>query len=149
MTEFRQLMLARQKQLREEYEPLVEQRKALKTELDDVTQKLLRIKRELDEIERAERAIAGQEPEPQNTELTIKEAVLKVLETEKRGMTAMQILAAINERFFDGKIARTSLSPQLSRLNHADNKLKYDGTLWSLRTTNDEGPAHAEPSFLD
>jgi hypothetical protein len=30
---------------------------------------------------------------------TIKEAVLKVLDDEKKGLTAQQILAAINERF--------------------------------------------------
>src|SRR5262245_19192530 len=102
MTEFRQFMNARQRQLREEYEPLLERRKALRTELDEVTHRLLMLRKELDEIDRAEKAVADEPPE-EKIELTIKEAVLKVLETEKRGMTAQQILAAINERFFDGK----------------------------------------------
>ena len=103
---------------------------------------------EIEQIEKAEQAIAGVEA-PVKTELTIKQAVLKVLEDEKRALNAQQILALINERYFDGKVVRSSLSPQLSRLNHDDHKIKYDGTLWSLRSPNEEGPEKSEPSFLD
>jgi chromosome segregation ATPase len=145
--DLRLFMTERQKAIREEFDPLLERRKALKAELDEVTSKLLLLKKELDEIERAEQAIAGAEP-PQKVELTIKQAVMKVLENEKRGMTAQQILAAINERYFDGKVVRSSLSPQLSRLNHADHKIRFNGVNWSLRSKDEEGPADAEPSFL-
>lgn len=148
MTDLRLFMSQRKKEIREEYEPLGERRRALRIELDEVTQRMLRLKTELDEIEKAEQAIAGHEPEPP-MELTIKQAVVKVLEDEKRPLSAIQILAAINERYFDGKIARSSLSPQLSRLAHNDKKLKYDGRLWSLRSsTDEEGPEDPEPSFL-
>jgi DNA repair exonuclease SbcCD ATPase subunit len=149
MTELRMFMNTRRTQIQKELAPLLERRQALRTELDEINVKLARLKRELDEINQAEQAIGGTGQSPHKTELTIKAAVLMVLEEEKRGMTAQQILAAINERYFEGKIARSSLSPQLSRLNHDDEKVTFDGTLWSLRTENDEGPANAEPSFLD
>jgi chromosome segregation ATPase len=149
MMDLRLFMTERQKAIREEYEPLLERRKALRAEFDEVTKKLTLLKKELDEIEKAEQAIASTEAPTQKIELTIKEAVLKVLEDERRGMTAQQILVAINERFFDGSVVRSSLSPQLSRLNHKDKKIKFNGTLWSLRSGDEEGSAIAEPSFLE
>jgi hypothetical protein len=149
MSELRLFITSREKEIREELEPLLERRKAIRAELDEIAPRVLRLKKELDELERAQQAISGTDQEQPKKDLTIKEAVLKVLEDEKRGMTAQQILVAINERFFDGNVVRSSLSPQLSRLNHDDHKVKYDGLLWSLRTENDEGPASAEPSFLD
>jgi len=147
MPDLRLFLTERKKEIRDDYEPLSERRRALRTELDEVTMRMLRLKKELDEIERAEQAIAGLEPEPK-VELTIKQAVLKVLEQESRPMSALQILAAINERYFDGKIARSSLSPQLSRLATNDKKIKYDGRMWLLRSENEEGPEDSEPSFL-
>lgn len=146
--DLRLFMTERHKAIREEMEPLLERRRLLRSELDEVSNRLASMKRELDEIERAEKAIAGTAPEPQKVELTIKQAVLKVLEEAKRGMTAVDILAAINERFFDGNVARSSLSPQLSRLNHGDKKITFDGSLWSMRLENEEGSTDAEPSFL-
>jgi chromosome segregation ATPase len=146
MTDLRLFMSQRKKEIQEEFDPLAERRRSLRAQLDEVTTRMLRLKTELDEIEKAEQAIAGHEPEPK-VELTIKQAVMKVLEQERRPMTALQILAAINERYFDGKVARSSLSPQLSRLANNDNKIKYDGRMWSLRSENEEGPEESEPSF--
>lgn len=146
--DLRLFMTERQKAIREEYEPLLERRKALRAEFDEVTKKLVLLKKELDEIEKAEQAIAGNVPD-QKIALTIKEAVIRVLDDEKRGMTAQQILVAINERFFDGSVVRSSLSPQLSRLNHKDKKIKFNGTLWSLRSGDEEGSVITEPSFLE
>jgi chromosome segregation ATPase len=150
MTEFRLFMSQRRTQIEKELQPLIARRSELRTEMEQVISRITGLSKELEELKRAEQAIAGEETErPSHARLTIKDAVLKVLEQEKRGLTAQQILAAINERFFDGGIARSSLSPQLSRLNHDDHKITYDGTLWSLARQNDEGPAKAEPSFLD
>lgn len=65
------------------------------------------------------------------SEATIKEMVLEILiENQGRGMTALDILACINERV-DVDYPRTSLSPQLSRLK-ADGKLHREGFLWAL-----------------
>jgi chromosome segregation ATPase len=150
MTELRLFMTQRRTQVEEELEPLVARRNELRAEMEKLIGRISGLSKELEELKRAEQAIAGEEIERSApARLTIKEAVLKVLEQEKRGLTAQQILATINQKFFDGGIARSSLSPQLSRLNHVDHKITFDGTLWSLDHQNDEGPAKAEPSFLD
>jgi hypothetical protein len=61
---------------------------------------------------------------------TIKQAVLQVLKHEPAGLTALEILAAINSQFFEHKILRTSLSPQLSRLKDNDRKVTLRGNRW-------------------
>lgn len=151
MTELRAFITQRQTQVEEELRPLLKRRTELRSEMEQIIARITRLSSELEEIKRAEQAIAGgadsERSEPRR--LTIKRAVLKVLADSKGGMTAQQILAEINERFFGGEIARSSLSPQLSRLHHEDHKITFDGRLWSLNRENDEGPAKAEPSFLD
>jgi chromosome segregation ATPase len=150
MSELRLFLSNRQKELQALYEPLLEKRKTLLHEIEEISRRLELLKRELNEITKAEQAIKGEdEDEQQKGKVTIKQAVLAVLQDAKRAMTAQEILAAINERFFDGKVPRSSLSPQLTRLDHDDQKITYDGTRWSLRGRNEEGPADAEPSFLD
>jgi hypothetical protein len=62
----------------------------------------------------------------------IMQAVLEVLKLKPEGMTALEILAEINSRYFDGKIMRTSLSPQLSRLKDRDKKITLRGNRWYL-----------------
>ncbi|WP_342738605.1 hypothetical protein [Bradyrhizobium sp. B117] len=61
---------------------------------------------------------------------TIMEAVLEILRHKPLGMTAQEILAELNEKYFDGKIARHSLSPQLSRLKDRDKKVELRGNRW-------------------
>jgi hypothetical protein len=84
---------------------------------------------ELDQIQSALRAIEQTEVKGN---LTIMQAVLEVLKDHPNGMTAMEILAAINTRYFAGSIARTSLSPQLSRLKDRDVKIELKGNKWFL-----------------
>ncbi|KQU54880.1 hypothetical protein ASG72_04535 [Bosea sp. Leaf344] len=73
-------------------------------------------------------------------EKTIKEAVIEVLEVIGGGLTASDILAAINAKF-GTDYPRTSLSPQLSRLK-SEGKLTREGNLWSLAL---DGPKTIEP----
>jgi hypothetical protein len=73
---------------------------------------------------------------------TIMQAVLEVLKHRPEGMTALEILAEINDRYFDGSIVRTSLSPQLSRLKDRDHKVTLRGNRWFLR---DEQPTLLTP----
>ena len=63
-------------------------------------------------------------------ELTIKTMVLNVLSTHPSGLTALAILALLNRRR-DKPFARTSLSPQLSRLK-TDGKIHREGRTWRL-----------------
>jgi hypothetical protein len=72
---------------------------------------------------------------------TIMHAVLIVLREARNGMTALEILDEINSRYFEGKILRTSLSPQLSRLKDRDRKIILRGNRWYL--TDEEPPLFA------
>ena len=62
--------------------------------------------------------------------LTIKQMALKVLADYPDGLTALQILSKINSRF-EKNFIRTSLSPQLSRLNQTGDVHKR-GKRWLL-----------------
>jgi len=75
------------------------------------------------------------------SEQTIKSAVLEILNEAGHGMTAMQILPAVNARL-GVDYPRTSLSPQLSRLK-SEGVLVRDGVVWSLgqASQKDEAPA--------
>ncbi len=63
---------------------------------------------------------------------TIMASVLEVLRQRPDGMTALEILNEINARYFDSRILRTSLSPQLSRLKDRDHKITLRGNRWFL-----------------
>lgn len=79
-------------------------------------------------------------PEIQN--LTLKELVIKALtEQISGGATANQLLDLF-ERRWGKKVARTSLSPQLSRLK-AEGKIALRGKVWYL--ANENGEAEASP----
>src|ERR1700759_5526063 len=66
---------------------------------------------ELNEIEKAIQAIGKP-----TSGITIKEAILQALQDAPPGLTSAELLAAINDRFFEGQLKRTSMSPQLARL---------------------------------
>jgi len=66
---------------------------------------------------------------------SIKDYVVQVLSDSQKGMVALDILAAINERF-EKNYDRTSLSPQLSRLRQ-DGVLGLRGPTWYLKSETD------------
>lgn len=75
---------------------------------------------------------------------TIKEAIVSVLADKRSGMTALEILDELANRF-DMRIKRTSLSPQLSRLKD-DGKIDRLGMIWSLiAAETNEAPAGSSP----
>ncbi|QNQ63568.1 hypothetical protein IB024_15070 [Brucella sp. 6810] len=67
---------------------------------------------------------------------SIKDYVVQVLSDSQKGMVALDILAAINERF-EKNYDRTSLSPQLSRLRQ-DGVLGLRGPVWYLARNNSD-----------
>ena len=67
---------------------------------------------------------------------TIKEAVLYVLADAPGGMTSQALLDELNERFFSGRIERTSFSPELSRLRGDQSR----GEIWTLTATGNLTP---------
>ncbi|MEX2299206.1 MAG: hypothetical protein WD715_17450 [Dongiaceae bacterium] len=72
------------------------------------------------------------------SQVTIKEAVVDVLEKHPVGLTALQLLDKINSEF-GLNIRRTSLSPQLSRLKR-EGAIFNDRQLWK-RQNKDAPPA--------
>lgn len=110
------------------------------------------IRAERDQIAAARLAISSKPKSPEvagigtsadGVKMTIKEMVVEVLGVLPRGADALEILRLINERFNAG-LARTSLSPQLSRLKQ-EGLLDRQGMTWFL---NEKGPAEAGPSLF-
>lgn len=67
---------------------------------------------------------------------TIKECVLLLLEeASPMGLTALEILDRLNRRWWRGELKRTSLSPQISRLNRDKKVISEHGT-WKLPQDN-------------
>ncbi|AWM88621.1 hypothetical protein [Microvirga sp. 17 mud 1-3] len=80
---------------------------------------------------------------------TLKEMAVEVLSDRPEGADANQILKAIHERF-GVEVARSSLSPQLSRLGH-EGVLERDSFIWKLRkfasaAVESTAPKENEPS---
>lgn len=88
------------------------------------------IKEELRKIDLALKTLESEDAKSASP--TIMQAVIEVLRSKPEGMTALEILAEINRRYFGGRIVRTSLSPQLSRLKDRDRKITLRGNRWYL-----------------
>jgi hypothetical protein len=76
---------------------------------------------------------------------TIKQAVLEVLREAGRGLTSDEILQKLNTGTMP-TLARTSLSPQLSRLRHADHLLTFRDGCWYLSEPSANGLLNSFPS---
>lgn len=109
------------------YRPLEAEIKSLRFELHGKQRELATL---ASDVERINRAIAAIEEEDNSSYISIMDAVMAVLEDRTEGMTANEILAEINARYFGGKIVRSSLSPQLSRLKNRDKKIELRGNRW-------------------
>lgn len=113
-------------------------RRALDERIKQLDQQIQRLQSErnetLAELEKLIKAMQILEATPtsasQKPPLTIKQGVLRVLESAPDGLTAIGILKRL-KLDFDLDYERTSLSPQLSRLKR-EKKIKLDGGIWSL-----------------
>jgi len=129
MSTARDLLLNRRSEISGKVMPLVADIARLKETLAEKQSDLAAWNAELEQIHSALRAMEETETKSQ---LTIKQAVIEVLKDHLEGMTALEILAAINSRYFGGRILRTSLSPQLSRLKDDDGKIELKRNKWFL-----------------
>jgi len=109
-------------------------------EISELQEKLDALYERLSRLDKAEAALNGKSltafkgakpkpPTPQ-TNLTIKQMVLIILKENPEGLTALDILSTINAHF-NQSFARTSLSPQLSRLKGL-NKIHKVNKHWVL-----------------
>jgi hypothetical protein len=129
MSSARDLLLNRRSEISGQVTPLVADIARLKEALSQKQSELAAWNAELDQIHSALKAIEETETRSQ---LTIMQAVLEVLKDHPDGMTAYDILREINARYFGGRIVRTSLSPQLSRMKDRDGKIELKGNKWFL-----------------
>jgi len=129
MSTARDLLLNRRSEIGGKVTPLVSEIARLREVLAAKQKDLASCNAELNQIQSALKAIEETETKSQ---LTIKQAVLEVMKDHREGMTALEILAAINTRYFGGRMVRSSLSPQLSRLKNDDGKIDLRGNKWFL-----------------
>src|SRR3954470_2356827 len=150
MPGLREYLKRRRGEIRAESERLAQQRDKLQGQLHVLRARLDELDRESMELDQAAEAV-GVEPDAQaalapqpaierhSRPTTIKEAVLHVLADAPGGMTSQALLDELNERFFSGRIARTSFSPELSRLK-GEHKVTRRGEIWTLTTTGNLTP---------
>ena len=129
MGKLRDLLLDRRSEISGKIAPLASDIARLKESLLQKQSELAAWNAELEQIHSALKAVDETETKSQ---LTIKQAVIEVLKDHLEGMTALEILAEINTRYFGGRIIRSSLSPQLSRLKDDDGKIDLRGNKWFL-----------------
>lgn len=122
------MLLARKEQIGAKMAPLYETSTRLRRELVETDRSITELRDELRQVETALKALddAAAKKKP----ITIMDAVLEIMKHKPDGMTAQEILAELNQKYFDGNIARHSLSPQLSRLKDRDKKLELHGNRW-------------------
>lgn len=140
MSKLNDFITKRAQELEELLEPLRHQQ-------HDLQAKIRAYERELSDLQSAAKAIGivNRIEKPLGVtrrtapKLTIKEAILEVLQDYPDGLIALDLLPKINDRF-SWKMARETLSPQLSRLKQ-EGKLLYREGVWTLPSKNDEGPA--------
>jgi DNA repair exonuclease SbcCD ATPase subunit len=129
MSKVRNILLDERAEVLRKAEPLTADIARLREMLSQKQAELSQWTGMLEQINSALKAV--DEAEARTNKPTIMEAVLEVLkDREDDGMTAMEILAEINTRYFAGKILRSSLSPQLSRLKDRHEKIELRGNRW-------------------
>jgi hypothetical protein len=128
MASVREMLLTRKEELVAKMEPLFPETARLRRELIDTEALITEIQDELRQILALLKKL--DEESTKKKPPTIMEAVLEILRHKPNGMTAQEILAELNAKYFDGKIRRHSLSPQLSRLKDRDKKVELRGNRW-------------------
>jgi hypothetical protein len=128
MSKVRNLLLDERSEISRKVMPLITDIARLREMLSKKQGELAVWNAELEKINSAIQAV--DKAEANTNKPTIMEAVLEVLKDHEDGMTAMEILAEINTRYFAGRILRSSLSPQLSRLKDRHHKIELRGNRW-------------------
>lgn len=128
MSSVRELLLKQKAEITGRMEPLYARCRDLRKSLIEAESNVALARSELHQIEQALEAL--DKAKAKSGPITIMQAVLMTLKHNPSGMTAQEILAEINAKYFDGKIVRPSLSPQLSRLKDRDKKIELRGNRW-------------------
>src|ERR1700733_11012450 len=116
MSSIREFLEKRRTEVSKEMQPLEAVAADLRTKLAAAVTKLKLLAAEAADIERAIQALGRRETT--KSTITIKEAVLQLLRDAPDGLTSHELLVALNDRYFEGELVRTSMSPQLARLKN-------------------------------
>jgi hypothetical protein len=130
MSEIRDYLETKLQEARKERMPLED---AAAHARKDLAAKDARIKQLLKteaDLQRAIQALGKRERK--KTEITIKDAILKALAGAPHGLTSGELVVVLNDQFFDGRLERTSMSPQLTRLKNNDRKIRSKGDKYVL-----------------
>jgi chromosome segregation ATPase len=130
MSTVREMLFARKEEIEAQMSPLFQETARLRQSLVETEGRIVELRSELKQIETALKAVDDEAAKKRPP--TIMEAVIELMKAKPAGMTAREILKELNEKYFDGKIARHSLSPQLSRLKDRDKRLELRGDRWFL-----------------
>ena len=129
MSKVRNILLDERSEISRKVIPLTSDIARLREQLSQKQHELSQWTGMLEQINSALKAL--DEAETRTNKPSIMDAVMEVLKDhEADGMTAMEILAEINTRYFGGKLLRSSLSPQLSRLKDRRKKIELRGNRW-------------------
>lgn len=129
MDDVRDFLERRLKEARKELAPAESEAAELRAKIDASETRVAQIKRTIKDIERALNALGRKER--LTTTLTIKEAILKILADAPNGLASAELVRELNVRFFEGELARASMSPQITRLVRA-HKIKQRGEKYFL-----------------
>jgi hypothetical protein len=125
MSDARQLLTARKEAIDGDLMRLLDEYQEHRALLVDLDARIRALRKERDDIDEF---LSKREKQPPR--ITIKEAILATLDHKPDGLTALEILGELNEKYYGGELSRTSLSPQLSRLKDRDNKITLRGERW-------------------
>jgi predicted transcriptional regulator len=126
MSNVRQLLETRKAAIDAEMRPLLEEHETQREKLIEIETRMRKLRDEQTEIDDLLKKLR----EPETPRITIMEAILAALDHKPEGMTAQEILAELNTKYFAGRLVRHSLSPQLSRLKDRDRKIELKGDRW-------------------
>ena len=130
MSTVRDILERRRSEIRKQSQPLEAEAAQLRSKLADLDARLKTLSREENDIQRALAAM-GRNVAAETT-ITIKDAILDVLAVAPQGLTSNELLTALNDRFFEGTLVRTSMSPQIARLKNKDHKIRQRGDRYFL-----------------
>jgi predicted transcriptional regulator len=124
----RELLEARQKALSAKFDELFVRYKPAMEIVQEITNELAATAKEIEEVNRAIKSLDDEQAK--GTRIKIMDAVLETLSRNPLGMTAKEILAELNSKYYGGTLMRHSLSPQLSRLKDRDKKIEFRNERW-------------------
>jgi hypothetical protein len=127
--------------LRERRAQMVEEMRGIEQAIAELQSRRSALAADIDRIDAAIRVIGetGDSDADLEPRLTIKQAVIKILERAPRGLAALQILERLRTEF-QMDYPRTSLSPQLSRLKN-EGKIGLKGNVWYLINETAQEPS--------